>query len=48
MEQVLLILSYNEFDLISNAWYHLFLLGFTLVAIYSSHWDKWVNKFLKV
>jgi hypothetical protein len=23
-------------------------LGFTLVAIYSSHWDKWVNKFLKV
>jgi hypothetical protein len=23
------------FDLISNAWYHLFLLGFTLVAIYS-------------
>jgi hypothetical protein len=21
------------FDLISNAWYHLFLLGFTLVAI---------------
>jgi hypothetical protein len=50
--QVLLILSFANgkldfFDLISNAWYHLFYY-FTLVAIYSSHWDKWVNKFLKV
>lgn len=51
--QVLLILSYangklNFFDLISNAWYHLFLLIFTLVAIYSSFWDKWTNRFFKI
>jgi hypothetical protein len=49
--QVLLILSFANgkldfFDLISNA-LSFVLLGFTL-AIYSSHWDKWVNKFLKV
>ena len=51
--QVLLILSFANgkldfFDLISSAWYHLFLFTFTLVAIYSTHWDKWVNKFLKI
>ena len=51
--QVLLILSYANgkldfFDLISNAWYHLFLLVFTLVAIYSSFWDKWTKQFLKI
>jgi Na+/H+ antiporter NhaC len=47
--QVLLILSFaagklNFFDLISNAWYHLFLFGFTLIAIYSSNWDKWMKQ----
>jgi Na+/H+ antiporter NhaC len=36
--QVLLILSFANgkldfFDLISNAWYHLFLLGFTLFIV---------------
>ena len=51
--QILLILSYangklNFFDLISNAWYHLFLLVFTLVAIYSSFWDKWTKRFFKI
>ncbi|NRT14717.1 Na+/H+ antiporter NhaC [Flavobacterium sp. 28A] len=51
--QVLLILSFANgkldfFDLIGNAWYHLFLLAFTLVAIYSSYWDKLVNKFFKI
>jgi Na+/H+ antiporter NhaC len=51
--QILLILSYangklNFFDLISNAWYHLFLLTFTLVAIYSSFWDKWTKRFFKI
>ena len=51
--QVLLILSYANgkldfFDLISNAWYHLFLLIFTLVAIYSSFWDKWTKRFFKI
>ena len=51
--QILLILSYangslNFFDLISNAWYHLFLLIFTLVAIYSSFWDKWTKRFFKI
>lgn len=51
--QVLLILSYANgkldfFDLISNAWYHLFLLVFTLVAIYSSFWDKWTKRFFKI
>jgi Na+/H+ antiporter NhaC len=51
--QVLLILSFangklNFVELISNAWYHLFLLGFTLVAIYSSFWDKLVKKVLNI
>ena len=51
--QVLLILNYANgkldfFDLISNAWYHLFLLVFTLVAIYSSFWDKWTKRFFKI
>ncbi|TDD74939.1 Na+/H+ antiporter NhaC family protein [Flavobacterium caseinilyticum] len=51
--QILLILNYANgkldfFDLISNAWYHLFLLIFTLVAIYGSFWDKWANRFLKI
>lgn len=51
--QVLLILSYTNgkldfFDLISNAWYHLFLLIFTLVAIYISFWDKWTKRFFKI
>ncbi|MGO4821760.1 MULTISPECIES: Na+/H+ antiporter NhaC family protein [unclassified Flavobacterium] len=51
--QVLLILSFANgkldfFDLIGNAWYHLFLFAFTLLAIYSSHWDRWVNKFFKI
>jgi Na+/H+ antiporter NhaC len=50
--QVLLILSFANgkldfFELISNAWYHLFLFGLTLLAIYSSYWDKWVNTFFK-
>ena len=51
--QVLLILSYANgkldfFDLISNAWYHLFLLIFTLVAIYISFWDNWTKRFFKI
>ncbi|MDI5895896.1 Na+/H+ antiporter NhaC family protein [Flavobacterium algoritolerans] len=51
--QVLLILSYANgkldfFDLISNAWYHLFLLIFTLGAIYISFWDKWTKRFFKI
>ncbi|MCL6462475.1 MAG: Na+/H+ antiporter NhaC family protein [Flavobacterium micromati] len=51
--QVLLILSFANgkldfVDLISNAWYHLFLLGFTLVAIYSSFWDKLVKRFFSI
>ena len=51
--QILLILNYANgkldfFDLISNAWYHLFLLLFTLVAIYGSFWDKWTNRFFKI
>ena len=51
--QILLILNYANgkldfFDLISNAWYHLFLLVFTLVAIYSSFWDKWTKRFFKI
>ena len=51
--QVLLILSFANgkldfFDLISNAWYHLFLLAFTLVAIYSSFWDKLVKRFFHI
>lgn len=51
--QVLLILSFANgklgfIDLITNAWYILFLFLFTLVAIYSSFWDKWVHQFFKV
>lgn len=51
--QVLLILSFANgkldfFDLISNAWYHLFLLFFTIVAIYADFWDKWVYRFFKI
>lgn len=51
--QVLLILSYangklNFFDLIGNAWYHLFLFVFTLIAIYSSFWDKLVGRYFHV
>lgn len=51
--QVLLILSFadgklNFFDLISNAWYHLFLLIFTLIAIYANFWDKWINRMIKI
>jgi Na+/H+ antiporter NhaC len=51
--QVLLILSFANgklgfLDLVSNAWYILFLFLFTLVAIYSSFWDKWVHQFFKV
>ena len=49
--QVLLILSFangqlNFFDLISNAWYHLLLLIFTLLAIYANFWDKWINRLI--
>ncbi len=51
--QVLLILSFangklNFLDLLSNAWYHLFLFIFTLIAIYSSFWDKLVKRYLKL
>jgi Na+/H+ antiporter NhaC len=51
--QVLLILSFANgklgfLDLVSNAWYILFLFLFTLVAIYSTFWDKWVLRFFKV
>lgn len=51
--QVLLILNFakgklNVIDLISNAWYIYILLVFTLIAIYSSAWDRRINKFLKV
>lgn len=49
--QVLLILSFaagklDFFDLISNAWYHLFLLIFTIIAIYSTFWDKLIKKWI--
>lgn len=49
--QVLLILSFTNgkidfFDLIENAWYQLFLFIFTIIAIYSSFWDKWIKKLL--
>lgn len=49
--QVLLILSFANgkidfFDLIENAWYQLFLLIFTIIAIYASFWDKWIQKLL--
>lgn len=51
--QVLLILSFaggklNFTELVSNAWYLLFLLVFTLIAIYSKTWDRWIGKFFKV
>ncbi|UQD56971.1 Na+/H+ antiporter NhaC family protein [Flavobacterium sp. K5-23] len=51
--QVLLILSFANgkldfMDLLGNAWYHLFLFIFTLVAIYSSFWDKLVKRFLDI
>lgn len=51
--QVLLILSFangklNFLDLLSNAWYLLFLFLVTLIAIYSDFWDKSINRFLKV
>jgi hypothetical protein len=35
-------------DLLTNAWYHLFLFVFTLVAIYSAFWDKLVKRFLHI
>ncbi|KVV14728.1 Na+/H+ antiporter NhaC family protein [Flavobacterium sp. TAB 87] len=49
--QVLLILSFangklNFFDLLENAWYHLFLFIFTIIAIYSSFWDRWIQKWI--
>lgn len=51
--QVLLILSFakgklNLVELLSNAWYLYILLFFMIIAIYSTIWDKTVNKFLKV
>jgi len=51
--QVLLILSFANgkldfFDLIGNAFYHLFLLVFTIVAIYAGFWDKLVHRFFKI
>ncbi|MBC5862967.1 Na+/H+ antiporter NhaC family protein [Flavobacterium turcicum] len=51
--QILLILSYANgkldfLDILSNAWYHLFLLVFTLIAIYATFWDKLAYRFLKV
>lgn len=51
--QVLLILGFAKgkldvMDLIANAWYVYILLIFTIIAIYSSKWDKTINKFLKV
>jgi Na+/H+ antiporter NhaC len=47
--QVLLILSFangklNILDILGNAWYHLFLMVFTLLAIYNSFWDKLVSR----
>ncbi|MGZ9675897.1 Na+/H+ antiporter NhaC family protein [Flavobacterium sp. GNP001] len=51
--QILLILSYANgkldfLDILSNAWYHFFLLVFTLIAIYAAFWDKLAYRFLKV
>jgi len=51
--QVLLILSFANgkldfMDLITNAWYHLFLFVFTIIAIYSAFWDKMVKRFLDI
>lgn len=50
--QVLLILNFAKgkldvIDLISNAWYGYILLLFTIIAIYSTAWDKRINKFVK-
>ena len=50
--QVLLILNFAKgkldvIDLISNAWYGYILLIFTIIAIYSTAWDKRINKFVK-
>lgn len=50
--QVLLILSFAKgkldfLQLISNAWYIYILLLFTIIAIYSTAWDKRINKFWK-
>ncbi|MBU0942023.1 MAG: Na+/H+ antiporter NhaC family protein [Bacteroidetes bacterium] len=51
--QVLLILSFANgkldfFDLIGNAFYHLFLLVFTILAIYAGFWDKLVHRYFKI
>ena len=51
--QVLLLLNFaggklNFLDLVGNAWYILFLFIFTMIAIYSSFWDKWVYKYFKI
>lgn len=51
--QVLLLLNFaggklGFLDLISNAWYVLFLSLFALVAIYSTFWDRLTNKIFKV
>jgi Na+/H+ antiporter NhaC len=48
--QVLLILSFANgkldfLDILGNAWYHLFLMIFTLFAIYNSYWDKFISFF---
>jgi Na+/H+ antiporter NhaC len=47
--QILLILSFAKgkldfLDILQNAWYHLFLMIFTLLAIYNSFWDKLVSR----
>lgn len=51
--QVLLLLSFaggklGFIDLVSNAWYILFLFLFTMIAIYSTFWDKWIHKIFNV
>ena len=51
--QVLLLLNFaggklGFLDLVGNAWYILFLFIFTMIAIYSSFCDKWVQKIFKV
>lgn len=50
--QVLLIVGFAKgkidfLDLISNAWYIYILLLFMIIAIYSTAWDKRINKFSK-
>ena len=47
--QILLILSFANgklifIDILANAWYHLFLMVFTILAIYNSFWDKLVTR----